>query len=126
MADSRFNRLLIMPFQERWAARDRLRKGQPLFGGFSMASTAGASGSASEGSWQAKPPPVPVDATAEAFKLLGLVEATATEDDVKRRFKDLAFQHHPDRGGDVQKFHAISEAKDRCLKVLKARSVLST
>jgi len=118
MADSRLNRLLIMPFRERWAARERLKKGQPLFGGFSIAS---ASQEPSDGSWQAKPPPVPVDATALAFKLLGLVEATASETDVKRRYRDLAFEHHPDRGGDVKKFHAVAEAKDRCLKAIKLR-----
>lgn len=125
MADSRLNRLLIMPFRDRWAARERLKKGQPLFGGFSMASTSGTSGEPSEGAWQAKPPPVPLDATAEAFKLLGLPEATATAEDVKRAFKDLAFLHHPDRGGDLKKFHEASAAKDRCLSVLKARSVLT-
>jgi DnaJ-domain-containing protein 1 len=117
-ADPRYNRLLIMPFPLRWAARERLKKGLPLFGGFSIASTAG---EPSGGSWQAKPPPVPVDATAEAFKLLGLVEATASEAEVKRRYRDLAFEHHPDRGGDVTKFHAVAEAKDRCLKVLKEK-----
>ncbi len=112
-----------MPFRERWAARERLRKGQPLFGGFAIAS---ATGSASDGAWQAKPPPVPVDATAEAFKLLGLQEATATEAEIKKRYRDLAFETHPDRGGDVKKFHAVAEAKDRCLAALKTRSVLTT
>lgn len=118
MADLRFNRLLILPFHERWAARERLRHGQPLFGGgFSIAGPA----SDSEG-WQAKPLPIESNA-ATAFKLLGLSELTATSDDVKRAFKALALLHHPDRGGDVKKFHAASAAKDYCLAILKGSHV---
>ena len=121
LMDTRFNRLLIMPFQERWAARTRLKTGQPLFGGFSLASAGSTYGEPSADSWQAKPPPVPLDAIAEAFKLLGLVEATATEQDIRKRYRDLAFETHPDRGGDVNRFHAVADAKDRCLKAIKIR-----
>lgn len=38
------------------------------------------------------------------------VPRTATADDIKRAFRRLAGQHHPDRGGDTQKFQAIQEA----------------
>lgn len=108
------NRLLILPFHERWAARERIKKGQPLFGGFALSAAA-----SDPGAWQAKPLPIAENATASAFKLLGLTQ-TATQEDVKRRYRELAFEHHPDRGGDIKKFHAISAAKDLCTKALKA------
>jgi DnaJ-class molecular chaperone len=38
------------------------------------------------------------------------VPKTATADDIKRAFRKLASQHHPDKGGDTQKFQAIQEA----------------
>jgi curved DNA-binding protein CbpA len=34
----------------------------------------------------------------------------ASPDDIKRAFHKLAHQHHPDLGGDGEKFKAISEA----------------
>jgi len=114
MAD--FNRLLIVPFHERWRVRERLRRGESIYGG-GIKYLAPAEDQSS--GWQAKDPPLPPDATSVAFKLLGLEAATATADDVRRRFKELAFDHHPDRGGDVKKFHAISDARNRCLAALK-------
>ena len=38
------------------------------------------------------------------------VPKTATPDEIKRAFRKLASQHHPDKGGDTQKFQAIQEA----------------
>lgn len=38
------------------------------------------------------------------------VSKTATADEIKRAFRKLASQHHPDKGGDTQKFQAIQEA----------------
>jgi len=44
------------------------------------------------------------------YKLLG-VDKSATQDEVKKAFKKLAMQHHPDRpGGDEKKFKEINEA----------------
>ncbi|MEK7064882.1 MAG: molecular chaperone DnaJ [Patescibacteria group bacterium] len=44
------------------------------------------------------------------YKILG-VEKNATTDEIKKAFKKLAMQHHPDRpGGDEKKFKEINEA----------------
>ena len=38
------------------------------------------------------------------------VPKTATADEIKKSFRRLASQHHPDKGGDTAKFQAIQEA----------------
>ena len=38
------------------------------------------------------------------------VPKTATADEIKRAFRKLASQHHPDKGGDTQKFQSIQQA----------------
>lgn len=38
------------------------------------------------------------------------VPRTATADEIKQAFRRLASQHHPDKGGNTQKFQAIQEA----------------
>jgi molecular chaperone DnaJ len=43
------------------------------------------------------------------YKILG-VEKSATEDEIKKAFRKLAHQHHPDKGGDEKKFKEINEA----------------
>jgi DnaJ-class molecular chaperone len=43
------------------------------------------------------------------YQILG-VEKSATADDIKRAFRRLASQHHPDKGGDTVKFQEIQEA----------------
>ncbi len=45
------------------------------------------------------------------YQTLGLNES-ASEDEVKRAYKRMAMQHHPDRGGDVGRFQEIQEAYD--------------
>lgn len=45
------------------------------------------------------------------FQTLGLNES-ASEEDIKRAYKRMAMQHHPDRGGDVSQFQEIQEAYD--------------
>jgi len=40
------------------------------------------------------------------------VARTATQDEIKRAFRKLASQHHPDKGGDTRKFQDIQAAYD--------------
>lgn len=40
------------------------------------------------------------------------VSKTATPDEIKRAFRKLASQHHPDKGGDTAKFQQIQAAYD--------------
>jgi len=43
------------------------------------------------------------------YKILGL-EKSASPDEIKKAYRRLAHQHHPDKGGDNKKFQKISEA----------------
>lgn len=43
------------------------------------------------------------------FKTLG-VHRRSTEEEIHERYKDLAWEHHPDRGGVAADFAAIGEA----------------
>lgn len=43
------------------------------------------------------------------YKILG-VSKTATNDEIKKAYRKLALEHHPDRGGDDKEFKKINEA----------------
>lgn len=43
------------------------------------------------------------------YQTLG-IDKTATQDDIKRAYRRLASQHHPDKGGDTQRFQEIQQA----------------
>jgi curved DNA-binding protein len=43
------------------------------------------------------------------YSILG-VPKSANQDDIKRAYRKLAMQHHPDKGGDEAKFKQINEA----------------
>ena len=45
------------------------------------------------------------------YNILG-VDRTADADNIKRAYRKLAAQHHPDRGGDTAKFQEIQQAYD--------------
>jgi molecular chaperone DnaJ len=43
------------------------------------------------------------------YEILG-IEEKATQDEIKKVYRKLAVQHHPDKGGDENKFKEINEA----------------
>jgi DnaJ-class molecular chaperone len=49
---------------------------------------------------------------------LGLDE-TATEADVKARFRELAKEAHPDQGGSAEAFHLLKAKRDAALQELQ-------
>ena len=48
---------------------------------------------------------------ADHYQTLG-VDRNASPEDIKKSFRRLASQHHPDKGGDTKKFQEIQEAYD--------------
>lgn len=56
------------------------------------------------------PPSGPVDNEA-LYEVLG-VSKEASENEIKKAYKKLALKHHPDKGGDVDKFKEISAAAE--------------
>jgi len=59
------------------------------------------------------PPPVEIP---ECFKVLGFQEMPANPRDVEARWKTLAKQYHPDKGGSAVDFARIKSAAEQALK----------
>jgi hypothetical protein len=57
----------------------------------------------------------------DPFHVLGL-PPSASEETVRARFHDLAFEHHPDRGGDAAKMRRVLAAYDRIRRAKPAAS----
>lgn len=51
----------------------------------------------------------------ESFSVLGL-DQKATRAEIKQRYRSLAKQHHPDRGGDAAEFQRIRDAAQTLLR----------
>ncbi len=48
-------------------------------------------------------------ANKDYYKTLG-IDKSASKEDVKKAFRKLAMEHHPDKGGNAEKFKEVSEA----------------
>ena len=53
------------------------------------------------------------------WHVFGLDSKTASKEDVKTAFRDLAKLHHPDKGGDKQVFERIQKMRDSLLALMK-------
>lgn len=51
----------------------------------------------------------------EAFEFMGL-STTATPEEIKRRYREMSMQMHPDQGGNQEQFIRLTECKNLCLK----------
>ncbi len=50
-----------------------------------------------------------------SYKILG-IEPNASKDEIKKAYRKLAMKHHPDKGGDPQKFKEITNAYEDLTK----------
>ena len=55
------------------------------------------------------------------YNVLG-VPKTASDQEIKKAYRKLALKHHPDKGGDPEKFKALSEAYE-CLSCPEQREI---
>lgn len=54
------------------------------------------------------PPPVQPDKIKEALNYFGLPEST-NYNDIKKKYREFALKHHPDKGGEIALFQKIQE-----------------
>jgi len=57
----------------------------------------------------------PILARQQALAVMGL-PSTATRQQIKRRYRELAKKHHPDRGGDPQEMKRLVAAYQILMK----------
>jgi hypothetical protein len=61
---------------------------------------------------------------AAEFIVLGIKNIeNVTPNDVKSAYRSLTIQHHPDKGGKQEDFIKITEAKNKCLAWLNAKTI---
>jgi DnaJ-class molecular chaperone len=51
----------------------------------------------------------------DEYKILG-IDKTTNKEEIKRIYRKLALQHHPDKGGDINKFQEINNAYIKIMK----------
>jgi hypothetical protein len=56
---------------------------------------------------------------------LGIFNPSPSLDEIESAFRKLAAQHHPDRGGDIETFHALSNHKKAALAYVNRLSGVS-
>ncbi|GHO48510.1 DnaJ domain-containing protein [Ktedonospora formicarum] len=61
------------------------------------------------------------DQVRQAFQVLGLAPETPF-DGIRQRYRQLVKQHHPDAGGDPQRFIHIQQAYDRIVAWIQSQS----
>ena len=47
---------------------------------------------------------------------LGIHDPAPTDDQINEAYRRMAAKHHPDRGGDVEMFRALTQHRDRALR----------
>ena len=62
------------------------------------------------------------DGTEAHMALLGLPDLTFTEEQLKSKYREAAMTHHPDKGGDKEKFIKVREAYE-ALKIFASISI---
>lgn len=65
------------------------------------------------------PPPIEIPA---AFQVLGFQSMPANAQEVQKRYRTLAQQYHPDKGGDAGEFEKIKVAAEQAMKHMEAAS----
>lgn len=58
----------------------------------------------------------------QAYKVFDLPVGTIDQNMIKRKYRQLAIENHPDRGGSNEKMKLINEAKDRLDRVTEAEA----
>ena len=65
------------------------------------------------------PPPPPRQAPAfDARKVMGFAPGPLTQEQIKKRYRELAKKFHPDKGGDQAKMVLINRARDALMEEL--------
>jgi len=106
---------VVLELGRRLERRDQRRGTRTANHSASGGSSGGPAGGSSNGTNPKRKPPPP-DPRREALRLLGL-EAGASRDLIKRTYRRLAKNHHPDLGGDSEAFLRL----DAAYRLLMAR-----